>query len=49
MYQEDLPRAIINNVMVEEGDMVQGATVRKINEGSVTLVSKDAEITLKLK
>lgn len=49
MYLEDSPRAIINDVLVEEGDMVQGALVRKIYEKSVTLESKDAEITLKLK
>lgn len=49
MYLKDSPRAIINDVMVEEGDVVRGARVNKIYEKSVTLELKHAEVTLKLK
>jgi hypothetical protein len=49
MYLEGNPRAIINDVMVEAGDMVGGARVVKIEKKSVLLQYDDAEIGLDLK
>jgi len=49
MYLEGNPRAIINDVMVEVGDMVVGARVLKIEKKSVLLQYDDAEINLDLK
>lgn len=49
MYREEGPRAIINNVIVEEGDLVSGAKVTKITQKSVVLEFSDVEITLNLK
>jgi hypothetical protein len=49
MRREDGFMAIINNSIVSEGDFVHGATVIRIDEQSVVLESKDAEITLSLK
>lgn len=49
MYLENGKRAIINNVIVSEGDMVAGATVGAINKKSVILTYNNVEITLNLK
>lgn len=49
MYLEEGPRAIINNSIVSEGDIVSGARVKNISKKSVTLESRDAEIKLILK
>ena len=49
MYLEEGPRAIINNAIVEEDSMVNGAKVAKIDRKSVTLLYDDVEITLNLK
>ena len=49
MYLETGPRAIINNKIVQEGDMVGGATVVLINKNSAILKYNDVEITLSLK
>ena len=40
------PKAIINDVMVGVGDVVNGATVQKISKDSVVLKKRDSEITL---
>ena len=42
-------KAIINNVVVEEGDVIKGALVAKIDKQSVLLKFNDSEIMLKLK
>ena len=49
MYLEGRPRAIINDSVIEEGDSISGATVRKINKDSVLLVFNDLEISINLK
>lgn len=49
MYLEGNPRAIINDVMVEAGDMVGGARVVKIEKKSVLLQYNDVEMSLDLK
>lgn len=49
MYIEGSPRAIINNAMVETGDVVDQAKVLLIDKKSVVLQYNDAEITLNLK
>ena len=49
MYLEAGPRAIINNNIVEEGDVVKGATVAKIDKKSVLLRTGDSEIILELR
>ena len=49
MYLDSGPRAIINNAIVGEGDMVSGATVTTINKKSVILTYNNVEITLNLK
>ncbi|MBN2453090.1 MAG: general secretion pathway protein GspB [Candidatus Omnitrophica bacterium] len=49
MYKEENPKAIVNNVIVEEGDTVMGAKVVKINPKSVLLEYNGTEITLILK
>ncbi|HPM42515.1 MAG TPA: general secretion pathway protein GspB [Candidatus Omnitrophota bacterium] len=49
MYLETGSRAIINNKIVQEGDMVGGATVVLINKNSAILKYNDVEITLSLK
>lgn len=49
MYLETGPRAIINNAIVREGDMVNSATVTSINRKSVILKFNNLEITLNLK
>lgn len=49
MYLEGNPRAIINDVMVEAGDIVGGARVVKIEKKSVLLQHNGAEISLDLK
>ena len=49
MHLETGPRAIINNAIVSEGDMVNGAIVRSINKKSVILTYNNVEITLNLK
>lgn len=49
MYLETGARAIINNNIVREGDMVGGATVTFINKKSVILKYNNVEITLNLK
>ena len=49
MYLEGSPRAIINDSMVEEGEMVNGARVVKIDKKNVLLEYNGAEIILGLK
>ncbi len=49
MYTEESPRAIVNDRIVEPGDSVSGAKVKKINPKSVVLEFIDTEITLSLK
>jgi hypothetical protein len=49
MYLEGSPRAIINDSMVEEGEMVNGARVVKIDKKKVLLEYDGAEIILDLK
>lgn len=48
MYIADRPRAIINNIIVGEGEIVDGATVGKINKNNVVLNHNESEVTLKL-
>lgn len=43
------PRAIINNVMVGVGDVIDGMTVHKIEKEKVTLKKGDAEVTVAIK
>ncbi|MCX5686037.1 MAG: hypothetical protein NTW09_01010 [Candidatus Omnitrophica bacterium] len=42
----DGPRAIVNNVIVATGDIIGGATVRKIDKDRVVLQKEDSVITL---
>jgi hypothetical protein len=42
----DGPRAIINDVMIGVGGIVNGATVTKIDKDSVSLEKKETQITL---
>ncbi|MCM8782300.1 MAG: general secretion pathway protein GspB [Candidatus Omnitrophica bacterium] len=49
MYLAKKPQAIINGSIVEEGDMVSGATVMKIEKNSVVLKFDDTEMILSLK
>jgi len=49
MYLEGNPRAIINDSMVEPGDMVDGAKVLKIERRNVVLQYNDSEITIEMK
>ncbi len=49
MYLEGNPRAIINDIMAEAGDMVDGARVVKIEKKGVLLHYNDIEIYLELK
>jgi len=49
MYLEGSPRAIVNDVMVEPGDTVNGAKVVKIDRQDVVLLYNGSEIVLKLK
>ena len=49
MHLEVGPRAIINNLMVAEGDRVEDATIITITDDSVLLQKRDSEITLHLK
>ena len=37
IYSEDTPQAVINNVLVREGDTIRGARVTDIGRNSVTL------------
>lgn len=48
MYLSDRPKAIINSSVVQEGDSVDGATVKAINQDNVHLVLNNEEITIKL-
>ena len=48
MYLEGGPQAIVNNAVVKEGDVVEGARVVKINRNDVIMRFKDEEITLRL-
>lgn len=48
MYIADRPRAIINNIIVGEGETVGGANVEKIRKDSVVLKYNESEVTLKL-
>ena len=48
MYIESGPKAIVNGSVVEEGDVIGGATVKKINKGDVLLGYEDADILLDL-
>jgi len=48
MYIADSPRAIINNIIVGEGETVSGANVEKIKKDSVVLKYNESEVTLKL-
>lgn len=49
MYMEEGPRAIVNNLIVEPGDLVGGAKVTKIERQCVILEYENVEITLNLK
>ncbi|MDP3804632.1 MAG: hypothetical protein Q8Q87_03665 [Candidatus Omnitrophota bacterium] len=46
MELADGPRAIINNVIVATGDMIGGATVKKIDKDRVLLQKDDSVVTL---
>lgn len=46
MQLVDGPRAIINNVIVATGDIIGGATVKKIDKDKVILQKKDSIVTL---
>jgi len=48
MYIADRPRAIINNIIVGEGESIDGANVAKINKDNVVLKYNESEVTLKL-
>jgi len=48
MYIAERPRAIINNIIVGEGESVAGASVEKINKDNVVLKYNESEVTLKL-
>jgi len=48
MYIADRPRAIINNIIVGEGESVDGANVEEINKDNVVLKYNESEVTLKL-
>lgn len=48
MYIESAPKAIVNGTMVMEGDIIGGATVKKISKTSVFLTYEDKEIQLSL-
>lgn len=49
MYLDAGPKAIINGSVVKEGDLIQGATVKKIDPTDVVLDYGDVEIQLNLK
>lgn len=49
MYTEELPRAIINDRIVQAGDVVSGAKVKNIGPKSAVLEFGDTEITLNIK
>jgi len=42
----DGPRAIVNNIIVATGDIIGGATVRKIGKDKVVLQKADSVVTL---
>jgi len=48
MYLVDGPRAIINNIIVGEGETVNGAKVEKIKKDSVLLKYNDSEVALNI-
>ncbi|MCX5680198.1 MAG: hypothetical protein NTZ95_06060 [Candidatus Omnitrophica bacterium] len=48
MYLVDGPRAIINDIIVGEGEMVSGAKVEKIKKDSVILNYKNSEVALNI-
>ena len=53
MYVEEKPKAIINGMVVREGDVISGATVTSITENNALLKynnnDNQVEVTLKLK
>ena len=49
MQLVDGPRAIINDIVVGEGETVNGAKVEKIKKDSVLLNYNDSEVTLNIK
>jgi len=49
MYSASDPKAIINGVMVCEGETIDGFSVRKITAGKVTISYGDDEFELKLR
>lgn len=49
MYLNDGPQAVINGYRVDEGDMINGAKVVRINKNNVVLNFDDLEVTLNLK
>jgi len=49
MQLVDGPRAIINNVIVGVGDIIESATVSRIDKNEVVLKTEESEITLKLR
>jgi hypothetical protein len=49
MYVSGMPRAVINDRMVKEGDVISGAKVARIEANNVTLTFGDTEITLILR
>jgi len=48
MYLVDGPRAIINDIIVGEGEMVSGAKVEKIKKDGVLLNYKNSEVVLNI-
>jgi hypothetical protein len=48
MYLESSPKAIVNGSVVTQGDIIGGATVKKINKSAVILSYEDVEILLDL-
>lgn len=48
MYLVDGPRAIINDIIVGEGETVNGAKVEKIGKDNVLLKYKDSEVDLNI-
>lgn len=48
MYREEGARALVNNLVVEEGDIVGGAKVQKISQKNVVFVYNGTEIKISL-
>jgi len=49
LWDSVMPRAIVNNTIVEKGDTVEGLTVRKITREAVILNDNDSDFELRLR